>query len=388
MLNLLTKTKPWMVASLLVATSIFGQNACAKPCPPKPCPPKPCPQPCPQPCPPTQMCDQDPCCPAWPTPVLNAAYNYPARIQTRCPWDFFAYGSFLYWQPIQENMDLAFRTVASDDPEVFVVDGSYINMDFSYKPGFKVGIGMDFAHDNWDSSLEYTWFHSSHSQSASVGLTEHLLALRGNPTTLATAWNSISQKWRLNMDFLDLDLGRTYYVGTKLTFRSAFGARGTWIRQRLYSSFANSVNLTEASATQKSNAWAVGPRASLKTNWNIGEGFRAYGNGALDILYTRYTKLTDNTSMGFVNAATPIEVTNFSQSKLGYLRPHTELVLGIGWGTYLDCNNWYMDFSADYGFQVFWNQNMFRHLTGLVAGLVPTGDLFVHGLTATFRLDF
>ena len=72
MLNLLTKTKPWMVASLLVATSIFGQNA---QCAPK-CPPKPCPKPCPQPMPPTQICDDDPCCPDWPTPVLNAAYNY------------------------------------------------------------------------------------------------------------------------------------------------------------------------------------------------------------------------------------------------------------------------------------------------------------------------
>jgi len=148
MLNLLTKTKPWMVASLLVATSVFGQNVAA--CP-KPCPPKPCPKPCPQPCPPTQICpDQDPCCPAWPTPVLNAAYNYPARIQTRCPWDFFAHASFIYWQPLQENMELGFVT---DTTSTMFLDGRFVNMDFDYKPGFKVGVGMNFDHDNWDTNL-------------------------------------------------------------------------------------------------------------------------------------------------------------------------------------------------------------------------------------------
>src|SRR2546425_1133944 len=106
MLNLLKKTKPWMVASLLVATSVFGQDngnppprscppqqPCAKPCPkPDCCPtPKCCPPPCPQPCPPTQVCPPCPvaCCPPWPVPVLNAAYNYPARTVVRCPWDIW-----------------------------------------------------------------------------------------------------------------------------------------------------------------------------------------------------------------------------------------------------------------------------------------------------------
>lgn len=388
MLNFLTKTKPWMVASLLIATSVFGKEVAA--CP-RPCPPKPCPKPCPQPCPPTQMCEQDPCCPAWPTPVLNAAYNYPARIQTRCPWDFFANASFIYWQPLQENLELCFVT---DTTSTNFLDGKFVNMDFDYKPGFKVGLGMNFDHDNWDTCLEYTWFHGSHKQSASVDTqTQAILAMRGHlEVTDFTTYASANEKWRLNMDFLDLDLGRTYYVGTKLMFRSAFGARGAWIRQKLKANYATDL-LDTASVSQRANSWAVGPRASLCSNWVIGEGFRLFGNGAADILYTRYTSLKESSS--FVSAAgVTQDAISASQGKLGYLRPHLEMQLGLGWGMYLDCNNWYMDFSAGYGFQVFYNQNMFRNYTEATTGpgaansFVPNGDLFVHGLDLTFRLDF
>ena len=381
MLNLLIKAKPWMVASFLVATSVFGQNVAA--CP-KPCPPKPCPKPCPQPCPPTQMCEQDPCCPAWPTPVLNAAYNYPARTQTRCPWDFFACGSFIYWQPVQENMELCFIT----DNTSFM-DGRFVNVDFDYKPGFQVGLGMNFDYDNWESTLEYTWFHGTHSQSASVDPTQQtILALTGNPQVTAQDWDQARESWRLNMDFLDLDLGRTYYVGMKLMFRSAFGARGQWIRQRLTASYTKTdpANpLGTAEVCQRTNSWAVGPRATLKTSWMIGEGFRLFGNGGADIVYTRYTKLRESSQSD--SDGVVVYKMYAQQNKLGYPRPHLDLELGIGWGTYLDCNNWYMDFSAGYGFQAFFNQNMFRKYTEANYGgrdrassFVPNGDLFVLSL--------
>ncbi|MDE3046910.1 MAG: hypothetical protein KGI83_01020, partial [Verrucomicrobiota bacterium] len=83
-----------------------------------------------------------------------------------------------------------------------------------------------------------------------------------------------------------------------------------------------------------------------------------------------------------------------NQTKLGTLRSHMDLELGFGWGMYLDCNNWYIDLAAGYGFQVFYDQNMFRRYvesgTGAASAnsLVPGGNLYVHGLTATATLDF
>ena len=390
MLNLLTKTKPWMVASLIVATSVFGQNNAS--CP-KPCPPKPCPKPCPQPCPPTQVCPTDPCCPAWPTPVLNSAYNYPARIQTRCPWDFYADASFIFWQPLQENMELG---MSDTGVSANTVDASVINTDFKFKPGFKLGVGGNFDYDNWDMHLEYTWFHSTTSTSASAPEAGHIDPMWGSPFVLSTlsgdTYSTAKQSWALKMDILDLDLGRWHYVGTKFTVRPSFGLRADWIRQNVTNTYtreaAGAVLADTASVTGKSRSWAIGPKVGLESNWMIGSGFRFFGNGEADILFTDYTR----SSFSDTRTETPTESFHVSQRKIYTLRPHLDLELGFGWGTYLDCNNWYMDFALGYGFQVFFNQNMFRHFNDgvnmIANSTLSYGDLYVQGLTATFRLDF
>jgi hypothetical protein len=383
-----------MVASLIVATSVFGQNNAS--CP-KPCPPKPCPKPCPQPCPPTQVCPQDPCCPTWPTPVLNAAYNYPARIQTRCPWDFYADATFIYWQPIQENMELGLSD-ATVSPAT-AVNANVINMSFDYKPGFKLGIGGNFDHDNWDMGLEYTWFHNTNSTHATAPTGGHIDPSWGTPYALANAntattsnkYNTASEKWNLKMDILDLDMGRWHYVGTKMTVRPSFGVRAAWIRQNATATYSRnlvgSVIADVNTVKARSVSWGVGPTVALDSNWMIGSGFRFFGNGEADLLFTDYTRSTFSET----HTATPTQNFYTSQRKIYTVRPHLDLELGFGWGTYLDCNNWYMDFALGYEFQVFFNQNMFRHFsddTMVGNSTLSNGDLYLQGLTASFKLDF
>jgi hypothetical protein len=78
---------------------------------------------------------------------------------------------------------------------------------------------------------------------------------------------------------------------------------------------------------------------------------------------------------------------------LNTLRTHLDLEFGIAWGSYFDNNNWHVDLSAGYGFQVFFNQNMFRWFASTYYGSVaqsvsPNGNLYMHGLTASARFDF
>lgn len=416
MLNLLKKTTPWMVASLLVATSVSAQDngSCQKPCAPKcepkACPPKPCTPPCPQPCPPTQVCPgQDPCCPPWSTPVLNAAYNYPARTQVRCPWDMYFDASFIYWQPIQENMEVCFNET-NNNVTTLGFSGNFVNMSFDYKPGFKVGMGGYFDYDNWDMGLEYTWFHNTQSQSTDAVIGGGgLYQIWGSPSTtynVGQVYNSVSEKWTLKMDIAELTMGRWAYVGTKLTFRPSFGARAAWIRQDVSVTGINdgTLTITPAHTTAnynvvkgKTRSWAIGPQVGLDMNWMIGYGFRFYGDAEVDTLFTKYTK--GNTSItNYANAsgsgtATTDAGFRATQKRIYSVRTHLDLEMGFGWGTYLDCNNWYMDFSAGYGFQAFFDQNMFRHFnddtaTSLAHSRMPNGNLYVQGLTVKFELDF
>lgn len=419
MLNL-TKTKPWMVASLLVATSVFGQsnnNSCNPPCPPpKPaCPPASCCKPCPPP--------RDPL----PCPTV-AAYNAPARIETRCPWDVWVDASFIYWQPYQENMEPA--AALNADPTSYAVlgdgstltQGKVINQHTKFKPGFKVGLGMNFDHDSWDGHVEYTRFHSTHHTSAGVGSGVYVPMLLSNSvynvfqvTGLAGSASvpvAFSEKWKLNMDLIDVEMGRMYWVGTHLTFYPTVGARGGWINQQLTASYTaytiTSVNAgTTASTTSvasalqkdKSTSWCIGPRMGIETNWMLGswgcnttcyDGFRFFGNGYADILYTRYNTREIGTVTATIVGVTSTLTEKFGQKRINTIRTHLDFEMGIGWGSYFDNNNWHIDLSAGYGFQVFFDQNMFRRgpIPTVGSNMMPLGNLYIQGLTATARLDF
>jgi hypothetical protein len=388
----LTKTKPWIVASLLVATSaVFGQQD-NKNCQPKP---KDC---CVKTCPATLQ-----------APTV-AAYNAPARIDTRCSWDVWVDASFTYWQPIQDNMEFALvtsNTAATPSPSVNGFAGNAVQQGFSYKPGFKVGGGWSAGkHDNWDFASEYTWFRGNNSTKTNgsstntgsgiyslVGVPGYAYGTANSLNSSTQVYNTATSKWRLGMDLVDANMGRWSYVGTDLKVRSYIGARGAWIRQYRKATFVNDGSTGSSSGTQgtytvrdSSHSWGVGPEVGMNSKWNIGEGFRFEGDAQADILYTQYTSIY-HTEAGSVTLQSGYNY-NTHEHKMGTLRTHLDLELGIAWGSYFDNNNWYIDLAASYGFQVFFNQNVFRTLAPSEWSRPTLGNLYVQGLTVTARLDF
>jgi hypothetical protein len=372
MLNLLKSSKPWMVASLLGATSIFAQESCKPVC-----------EPC---CEPHELLQ----CPTLP------AYNAPARIDIQCGWDVWGEASFLYTSAIQENMEPAYEHNPGVTTTLGTNNFSFVNMNFGYAPGFNVGLGMSFDYDNWDTSLLYTWAYSTANRSAAMS---QAAALTGagyipawsnsiNSTFSTIPSTAFKAHWRIDFDFIDADLGRWYYVGTQLTFRPSIGMRAAWIKQKRHATFTDILSPSlQWLDKEETHSWGVGTRFALDMNWMIGSGFRFFANSVLDVLFTRYH--VNANSSNLVGTAIVLE-TDMYEKNINTLRPHVDLEWGLGWGTYLCNHNWHVDFSASYGFQVFWNQNMFRS-SGSSPNLryiMPNGDLYVHGLTATAKLDF
>lgn len=365
MLNVFTKTKPWLVASLVAASSVFAQSNkdnCRTPKAPDP----------------------------MPAPTM-AAYNAPSRIDVRGAWDIYADASFIYWQPLQDNMEYAIATTGTSTmfgTTSAPVSNTVQNLNPNYKPGFQVGLGMNFDYDNWDSYLHYTWFHNTNTNSSSGTI----LPTFGHPagTTMATGsgtmFESASANWHLKMDLLDWQLARAYYVGTKLTFRPYFGARAAWIREKYNVTYVRTA-ATAATVVSgnKTTNWGIGPEAGMTANYLFGYGFRMFGDMMGDVLFTRYRVSTTQTN---TNGSQTLSI---KQSKLNTLRPHANIDLGFGWGSYFDNNNWHVDFAASYCFQAFWDQNMFRrYVDNSMQGdnVNPNGNLYVQGLNVTARLDF
>ncbi|HSX11386.1 MAG TPA: Lpg1974 family pore-forming outer membrane protein [Chlamydiales bacterium] len=374
-MNLFPKTVPWVVVSLIAASSAFGKdNQCCSP-------------------------DAQKCCgldqsQGMDCPPLKAGYNAPARIDVKRCWDIYADCSFIYWQPEQEDMALGVsNTQLLPDIEFNGIRGNLIDENFQYKPGFKVGIGMNFAYDEWDAYTEYTWLHGTNTTSSNGPGTPggNILSLWGSPVHGLNTFTSAEGTWRFKFDFLDGELSRSYYVGKRLSLYPYFGLRGAWIRQKHIAHYINTDSSDNANGVSnwtiknQSVSWGIGPRAGIGANWMLGRGFRIYGDSAADILYTHYdVKVREADTLDTAWAQ------NITQSDTGYLRTHLDLELGIGWGSYFHCDRWHVDLSAGYGFQAFFNQNMFRHFNAGEVGysFSPNGNLYIQGLTAMMRIDY
>jgi Legionella pneumophila major outer membrane protein precursor len=406
------KTIPWMVASLLATTSIFGQNqkdqsGCCVPPPP--------------------VCKPAKCCVTQaPQPPVVCAYNAPAEINVGCQGDIdvFVTGSFIYWQMSQDNMAIGLTDnnlllvpqVVTFEP---TIRGNFIESKFHFKPGFKVGLGLNLQVDDWVGYAEYTRVHGDTDTSSNgpqpnpinpsifPTFVHPFLANSSFNLGASAIFNTVKSSYRSNLDFVDAELSRVYYVGKKLIFHSAWGARGAWIMQNIHVTYDNTTAAfttdpalfigslpSTVNVYQRSHSWAVGPRAGLTMDWMLGCGFRFFGSGYGDLLYTKYkvqdkTVLLPKISQDSLLAGVPVSI--ITKDRPRGIRTHLDMEMGFGWGSYFDNYNWHFDLSAAYGWQVFFDQDMFRRFTSsgsVGVNIVPNGNLYVQGLTVTARLDF
>jgi hypothetical protein len=349
----------------------------------------------------------------------NSAYAAPAEINIGKPGDidFFGTISFLYWQPQQDNMAIG---LVQESSSVTTTPNSYLSnyfveMDPGFTPGFQIGLGMNLQKDDWEGFTNYTRVHGSHSVRSngsnptgiSIYVADRLqsiyppemgAAVGPAVSTVTPAYTSLSSTYRNNLDFIDAEVARIYYVGKSLTFRTAMGLRSAWIQQSLDSYYQVTVDPVTARilhVLSRTHSWGFGPRFGTLLDWTLGQGISFFGSGYADILYTWY-HIQDKTSVSFFNPqfasmrASVNSNTFTTTDRPKALRPHIDLEMGIHWGSYFSDHSWHLDLSAAYGFQVFFDQNMFRHWDGLLPAwsTAPHGNLYINGLTFTARADF
>lgn len=327
---------------------------------------------------------------------LTPGHNKSCRVtlQNGNDYNFLVSASFIYWQPIQENMRLG--VVSNSTDSLDLVNGYEVDLDFKYKPGFKVGIGTNFNYDGWDTFAEYTWFRATERAQVNLNTNNELINLLPAwqiSNFLNPQYHAGSETWSLGMDLVDWDLGRCYRVGKLYRVRSFIGLRSAWIRQNVQVSYTNTLDSYKAIwpstfINQSSNSWGIGPRFGLNSKWELGhcDGFRINADGEVDILYTRYNLRSSQSSD--VDVANRYIVT---QDGVDYLRTHLDLKLGLGWGSYFAQKTFHLDILLEYGFQVFFDQNVFRNVSAAESigkSIIPNGNLYIQGLSLTTKFNF
>jgi hypothetical protein len=309
---------------------------------------------------------------------MLGAYNAPARIDVRGSFDVSLSADFIWWQPKEKGLDLAY--LADSDVSTSVSNG-FVHPGNDYKPGFKIGLGVNFEHDNWGMFAEYTWLHFTQSKSYTrpdSTVTIHPMWNFGHGDTLT----AVTGNWKVGYDMIDLVMQRAYYNGTKLTYTPSLGLRGGWIKSKMSSVYTGTY---ANNGKAKDKTWLVGPKAGFDANYIFGAGFRMFGKAAAALLYQNFKTSIDyyaNTTL----------TNNIKCSHKGQLTPNAELGLGLGYGTYFSNRGFHFDIALSYDFECYWNQNNMRSLLDAsqtaVYGYYKAGDLFMHGLTVALKFDF
>lgn len=344
----------------LSATALFGAPNC-----------KPCPQAC---------VERDPC----DNSIFEGAY---------------ATADFIWWKTHIGSMDYALSGINDAGTNVpnftNVGKGTVFRPDFEFKPGFKVGFGLDFTHDGWDLFAEYTWLNggehkNSFTAKEGVGAASSFNVVGPTGIVEIMSVQSGSSKWKQNFNVIDLMLGKSIPVCRYLTLKPSFGLKTAWIHEKFIIDylpttvqFASSGRL---SAQQKrfQNMWGIGARFGLDGVWRFTRNWGIFGNLDATALWSDFHLKAKTTTLTEVIPGVPpaIATTNLNNAfSIQQIMAVIETGIGL---TFMTC---FCDDQYQFLFRAGWEEQVWLNFNHFVEN-IKSGDLSLHGLTLRTELVF
>ena len=356
---------------------------------------------------PPATCYPDDCCRTYCMGPENYGVNAAVRPKT-CNGDWMITIAGFYWNTHQDGMEYAIETEVlqtPDDERNSLINAHYKNPDFDWNFGFKFGVGYNTTCDGWDIGVMWTRYNgdaSSHDEAEADDNSTLLtlwsnFAIAGNQPTFAT---DIQTCWDLDLNLVDIELGREFWTSRRVSLRPHIGIRYASIRQNFNIEHKGGVwsqtsPILNNMVDLENDFKGVGIRTGLDSTWNFGCGWAVYGNFALSILYGRFHVSHDEQNRLAVAPFTKEKILEtddgFRASRLA-----TDLSLGIQYAS-LFCKCQY-GIMIRFGWEqhLFLDQNQMWRVVKDVDDAQPLnnifhqrrGDLDTQGWTLTFRFDF
>ncbi len=300
---------------------------------------------------------------------------------------------FIYWAVDQGGLDYQYNSQV-----VGGVQGNYevldITRDKSWKPGFKVGIGMNTPHDNWGVHAQYTWlwFDSSDNQMRHDA-TNGQLCLWSNGQGLALDNYEAGgyAQWRMKFNDVFLSLNRSIYRHAKTHFQGEFGLRAAWNDQTVEVVQGAAAGNQTDRHTARQEFSSIGWRAASDCTWSFTEdnSFSFFSDFVLSLLAAKWDE--HRWYDAAVTAGGALTDTALRGRATHYgIQPVVDINAGLRWQTTLD--------SADedaYGFMIqagwetqYWHEN--NKLIGWndVEATDHNGSLSFSGLSLRAQFDW
>jgi hypothetical protein len=316
----------------------------------------------------------DPC-------FIYGAYAGP---QLDCGWNITAWAEFLYMNVTRTTAVTSITSPIGPDniQEQF-------QQKFHFRPGFRIGIGKTLeCFDDWTMSVNYIWYHNSFTDThrpraqSTIGTTRPYAPQTGVGAfgtgglfTGVTIYGSVKDKTSIQYDVVSLNIQRPNYFGQTVILSPFLGVK--WLHRNV--NFAQELSQIGNDLVDRQNTrWkysAIGIGAGLDGSWLWCWGFRLIGKADVALMYPYQRKLKE----AMVSTAGPV-------INLKMTRPFLSLWgvggMGLGWGSYLCCNRYYIDIAVTYD-QMADVQKLLLH-----TGMYQEGAVVLYGLSVRGQFDF
>ncbi|MES2122705.1 MAG: Lpg1974 family pore-forming outer membrane protein [Chlamydiota bacterium] len=314
------------------------------------------------------------------SPLDTQMYNLQARPSVKDSCDFWIMGDALYWQAIEEKLTYVY----SGSPQGAIPNNHDLHsVSFDWDLGFRVGSGFNFVRDGWDVALYWTSMENNARGSQRANSHKALIqAVSSTTEILSPPITRANAHWHINLDQVDLQLGRESFIGKHLTLRPYIGMRSTFLFQKFNVLTAN------ATASQKARAhnqfWGYGFSIGMDTDWLFKKGFSLYANADYSLLLG-FFKLREKCTQEDV-------LQWFFKRSFRAGRSVMDLAMGLKWAGLFCKDRFGLTFKAGYEYHLYFNQNQFFGNKAAVNGLdhysSQGGNLIYQGVIGSAQFDF
>jgi hypothetical protein len=317
--------------------------------------------------------------------------NPSARPYTKDCFGIGVSADVLLWQANENGLGYVVQSTPGIAPiggDQAVENGQILNPDFDWDWGFRIGLDYSMPHDGWDLFAEWTHFTTTANDSTTPPLGGTLFPVWQSPestTFISEELTQASERWRLRLNVIDLELGREFFVSKWLTLRPHMGLRNAWVRQRYHVDYTAAAVVTQDHIKMRNRFWGIGLRGGMDSQWGLGCGWSLYGNLAIALLRGNF-RVDQTEVVEPSDLSTPI-----FKDRLQLTRATTDLEFGIRWDQVFMCEAFRMMLQVGWEHHMFFGQNQLKNFmddtfNGKFSQM--NGDLAVHGWSAELRFDF
>jgi hypothetical protein len=315
---------------------------------------------------------------------------------------------FLYWIPHQEGLEYAYQQnspsltpVANlQNPLLLAntIGGRFKQIDFEWRPAFRVEAGYQLPLDDWRAFARWTRFEEEAKGDASISSisTQNLAAIWlgaefnefGYPRVL-----SAKAKWRLHYNVLDGGLSRPFHWGSRCLLAPEVGIRGFWVNQQFVANYWGAdITQTPANFTGTNNFCGAGLFSQLNSQWFFHKNWSVLGNILGSLNFGRL-KLGQHTASQ-IEVASSSPLRNVIHEVVYRTRFAYQASFGVEWSTYFSrYNDRKIAFSALYELSEWVHLNQLRRFLysdeANITNFVPLeGTLGFQGISVTGRFDY